>query len=289
MDDSQAPKRAKASMDGLKRGFDAVAFLDELLSPTTPDGHLAGKHTGNAERTGGNSARGYFSASENTGRLDAAQSIIADGEPAHLDYGIGVARSYVVGKNAAVEELLFAIVHKCETGQDASHDLAVQRLQGWTELLKLYRNLDAVDEHPAQYHSAWTSLEEEITSYPWDRQKAKSFEVFESSLEVAAAFVRSGRSNEASVLFHRLAEKAEELYGRDDERLIWTTITIGEVYQRYSSWDEARPWFEQALAAALGSLGCADGVTLSLEKALEEGRYTSDDSECGHTTRRCMA
>lgn len=97
------------------------------------------------------------------------------------------------------------------TGRDVSHDLAVQRLQGWTELLKLCCNLDAADGHPAQYHSARTSVEEGILSYPGDRPKAKSVGVFESSLELAAAFVRSGWSNEASVLFQRLAEKAEEL------------------------------------------------------------------------------
>lgn len=39
---------------------------------------------------------------------------------------------------------------------------------------------------------------------------------------------------------------------------------------------------KQALAAALGSLDCEDGVTLSVEQALEEGRYTSDDTEYGH-------
>ena len=99
-------------------------------------------------------------------------------------------------------------------------------------------------------------------------------------MELIGTMLKAGNTDEALRLFRRVDEKAETVFGRDDERTVWIYISIGLFFQQHGSgWATARPWFEQALAAAMNTFPTRDGIVRSLEKALEKGHfsYLSDE------------
>ena len=69
-------------------------------------------------------------------------------------------------------------------------------------------------------------------------------------------------------------------FGPDDNRTVFWLMRIGVMYQNEQNWDEAEPRFEQALAASMTAHGLEDGLTKTLETALENSNfsYLSRDS-----------
>ena len=207
----------------------------------------------------------------NSRLLDAAHAITSDSSPAQVDIGLELARTYVQAKDGSVEPFLIAILQLCK------HDtarFAIQRLRACAELVKLYVKLETIWYNLIQLEEATTAFQAVFTTYEWDKKKFKSLEVMEALLEVAAAVLRTGRDPQASVMFRQATDKAEGLYGPDDERTIWMLISVGLVYQNSRTWSDARQWFDQALAAAMTAFGENDGITRSLEAARENRHFS---------------
>lgn len=210
-----------------------------------------------------------------TFNLEQTLRSIAGGE---LEYGLNVANVQVQSRNAAIEEVLRAIIKQCGSDTDK---LAIERLQAWAQLLRLYEKLGTLHANSAQFEAAKAALNSILVDYRWalpTRQKFKSLRLMEVSLEVSAAFLKAGRFD-ASLLFRKCHEKAVDVFGWDDERTIWILISIGLVYQGHSGWKDAQSWFESALASASQRYDEDDGIRISLEEALQVGHFSYVNDE----------
>lgn len=267
-------------LNNWQRHVDALAFLEraeDLEESVTDIQHTRGQIT-DPQAKGELVISGRPLPGLNPNRIDAALTMIKDADPRSIDHGISIAKKYVVEGNSCVEPLLLAMADQCEYGGYEKRDLAVRRLRVWTNLLKLWHKTNTVREHSAQFRDAERAFVNTVTAYNWSRHEARSLDILEESIQLAASCLRSGHLEIAATIFRRTTEKAEELYGFD-ENTIWGIISVGQMYQRYSTWENARPWFEQALAAALSELRDEDGVIQSLEKALESGRFSYSRDE----------
>lgn len=53
----------------------------------------------------------------------------------------------------------------------------------------------------------------------------------EALLELAAAFLYAGYHDQSDMRFRNATNRAEWIFGFDDERTVWILISIGSVYQ----------------------------------------------------------
>ncbi|KAJ4365557.1 hypothetical protein N0V83_008176 [Neocucurbitaria cava] len=212
--------------------------------------------------------------------LEAARSISDNPQDAtQLDYGLSVARAHSSVNGEAVEQLLLTTINQC--GQDADR-LAVQRLKAWAELLKLPRTMAEENASFESFESAHAAFTDVMRRFPWHvptRRKFESFQLIEVALELIAPFVKANYLDDAKGMFQVCEEKATANFGDEDERTIWMFISIGLIYQRYKGWDEAKHWFEQALAAAMEKYDEDDGIRISLEEAMEVRHFSYVNDE----------
>lgn len=207
-----------------------------------------------------------------------AQSI-ADLEYNNFGNSIGVARLLVSAGNEMAEELINAMIR---TSGSSTEQHAVERLTAWSELLRLYRKLNTIYLHHNRVRDARHAFDQIYSQYPWGRPtKARSqpLKVMEALLQLTAMFLKSGFQSEALQMFNRCAEKASAVFGWNDERTIWTNISIGLVYQNEGGWNEARMWFESALSSATDQFEEEDGLRLSLEEARENQHFSYINDE----------
>ncbi|KAF2184706.1 hypothetical protein K469DRAFT_750856 [Zopfia rhizophila CBS 207.26] len=196
-----------------------------------------------------------------------------------IDYGLSVARVHVATGEPAVETFLKTIEHLCTRDP---RNLAIQGLRARGELLKLYLKQDASDTiigHGEAFSTASAVFSTFWDQFSWNRKNLKSRDILEAAMELASCALKGGFDNNAKWMFRRIENKATSVLGSDDERTIWTLISIGIVYQNAKWWYDAKPWFEQACAAADAKYGTEDGITESLELALEKRHfsYISDE------------
>ena len=155
----------------------------------------------------------------------------------------------------------------------------IQGLRARSELLKLYNKLKQSVNQREAFMSAVITARTAIMRQKWDKRCFKSFEVMEAVLELAACVLKANYELEALEIIRKVGRKAEEDFGWDQERTIWAKISIGIVYQRYKSWEHAKLWFEHAYAASFAANGDEDGMTMSLQAALDKHHfsYVSDE------------
>ena len=262
-------------LNSWNRQSDALAFLAHAKELITADlaETVKGKRKG-CKRVKKTPKRQALTPS--TQMFDIAQAILNEPDSAQVDYGITVARTHVLAGEEAVESLLVAMIDHCEQN---TYDLAKQRLQAWTELLKFYQKLNSVNQHLDRFDSAENAFRYVLVGYQWDKEKFTSLEVLEACLELAASFLKCGFSNRAYPMFRQAEQKATAVFGWDEERTIWTLISIGLVYQNAKSWNDARPWFEQALAGAKSAYDDDDGIVKSLERAMDVRHFSYINDE----------
>ena len=101
----------------------------------------------------------------------------------------------------------------------------------------------------------------------------------EALLELVASVLKAGFDHKAARVFHRIEQKADNDFGWDDERTIWAKISIGLIYQKHKDWEHAKPWFDYAYAASFAVNGEEDGITRSLQTAMDKRHfsYVSDE------------
>lgn len=264
-------------LNGWNRQHDALAFLARSKELTETGIDVASSSTKKRTKTGrqGKKAQRQAAAPLNT-LPDIAEDIIAGADPTQIDYGIEVARTRVAAKDEAVETFLGTIITLC--GRDHA-TFEIQDLRARSELLKLYNKLGQSISQTGAFISAVATAEAVIARQKWDKEHFKSFEVMEAVLGLTACILNGGYQNEALRIFMNVDHKAEDDFGWDQERTIWAKITIGLVYQKYKSWDRAKIWFEHAHAASWAANGEEDGITRSLQAAMEKGHfsYISDE------------
>ncbi|RYP63797.1 hypothetical protein DL770_009297 [Monosporascus sp. CRB-9-2] len=250
------------------RQADAMGLLSlskDLLSST---GSYGPPSTANQTRGKGKRAQ---DSSESLSQI--TQLILAQATPADVDYGLRVARTHVAAKDQAAEGILLAIISQCER----QGSFYARNLHARAELLKLYGKLNQVEENSAAFEEAFLCLNKVWDAYEWDEDEIESFDCMEAAMQLAANVLRCGYRTEARRAFLQASEKASAIFGADDERTVWVLITIGIVYQTHMTWGDAEEWFEEAFAAALRNEGWGpkDGITISLQKALDRHHFSS--------------
>ncbi|KAF1913313.1 hypothetical protein BDU57DRAFT_522148 [Ampelomyces quisqualis] len=266
-------------LHGWNKGDDALAFLARAkdLAEQQNSESNAGRHR---QKNSSSAPNRRPATSHGTLLSDAAYTLSNHPQTsAELEYGLRVARAHASTESTAVEQLLITTINQC--GQDAN-TLAVQRLKAWAELLRLYQRSGDETAGITSYQDAHATFSDVMRRYPWQarmRNKFESFRVIEAALELVAAYVKASYLNDAKLMFQKCDERATQTFGDDDERTIWTYISVGLVYQKYRNWEEARPWFEQALSIAMGKYNEDDGTRISLEEAMEVRHFSYVNDE----------
>lgn len=251
-------------LNGWDRAADALAFLSRAWEMTSECQATA--RAGSAPRTAHRIQLADIVPDPNR-ELTAAQ----------VDAALGIMRIHVQASDSSVEGYLQGILQLCNGKLD---ELAVQALRAKKELLSLYLKTDKALDRAAAFEQIQDIIDVTWAQQAWAEDEFKSLEVLEASMELIGTMLKAGNTDEALRLFRRVDEKAETVFGRDDERTVWIYISIGLFFQQHGSgWATARPWFEQALAAAMNTFPTRDGIVRSLEKALEKGHfsYLSDE------------
>ena len=258
-------------LNGLNRGEDALTFLNHAWDTAASQDDEMSKETeaGRKSKCKDKQQQPTITGQQRLQQIN--EGIILNPSPATVNHGLDAAELHANGYERAVEALLRAIEHQC-TQNPAN--LVVQGLRARSELLKYYIKHNVVADHYSDFSTVTELFVVSWARATWDRESFKCHEIIEASMELAAAVLRADLTSDANWMFHEIRMKTSNVFGVDDERTIWTAISIGLVYQRYRTWSEARPWFEQAYAAADAVWGLKDGITKSLEKSLEK-RYFS--------------
>jgi len=181
-----------------------------------------------------------------------------------IDLQLGVATGYIKTNDKAAEPLLLVLIEKCEKHPE---DLAVQALRCRSALLNLYYNGDREKMNKA--------LEESKEAF-WkimNSEQDKTQALFDAAAEIAKWHVKAGRYQSADDIFIQIQSDAVETFGADNKRLLLLFRNIGLFYQNAGRWDDAEPWFEQALVACYEALGEESISTKRLEAALENQHY----------------
>jgi tetratricopeptide (TPR) repeat protein len=265
-------------LNGWNRQADALALLslsEQLLQSSISSRGDRGAHKHSNKK--GKSAQTSIPPDSRPDLAGVTESILANLNPAKVEYGLGVARTHIAAKDQAAEGLLLAMIAQCEDHPE----LGIQHLKARAELLKLYEKMGTADYHIDAFENALRALERAWEVYGWKEEKIESLDFMEAALQLVANMLKCGYRKQARRMFLKASEKATNVFGSDDERTVWVLITIGLVYQTHMTWDDAEDWFEEAFAAALRNKawGPKDGIVRSLQNAIDHQHfsYVSDE------------
>ncbi|MCJ1381030.1 hypothetical protein MMC17_004139 [Xylographa soralifera] len=264
-------------LNGWNRHDDALAFLAHSAEVAAASSDTASSaNTKRREKPRRDKRSQQQARASSVSSSEAAEELLAGNDPAQIGSVIELARTRVAAKDETVEVLLNTIIEQCERDPEA---LETQSLRARCELLKLYTTLGQSIERTEAFMSAILAVYTILDHHKWDKKSFKSFEVMEAVLELAAHTLKAGFEDEAAGIFRDVEQKAENTFGWDQERTVWAKITIGIVYQRYKGWKLAKPWFDHAYSASFAANGDEDGVTMSLQAALDKQHfsYISDE------------
>ncbi|KAK7192250.1 uncharacterized protein CC84DRAFT_961683 [Paraphaeosphaeria sporulosa] len=275
-------------LNSWKRGEDALVMLQHARDIEEIERDARPRRRNRAQ----NMATSSLSVDEKLQSLYTEVDSAVNSTP--IDEGLVNARIFMGTNHPTIEVLLKAIERQCLDGPSG---MVAQGLRARAELLKHYISkggrLSAADKHA--FETAGDRLKIFWRRTRWDKKQFQSHEVIEASLELAAGVLRGKLVQHARWMFGEIEKKATDVFGADDERTIWTLINIGIIYQTYRTWEEARRWFETALAASLAAWGTSDGVTRALENARDNRHfaYLNDEGRpfetifgvCGITIR----
>ena len=138
-----------------------------------------------------------------TDRLRKTRDMVEYADPAAVDYALRIARQYALAVDDSVVQLLQAIIERCECDEHKVDELAVQRIQAYTELLGFHQQAGDIDQHENLYDHAEVAFEDVIAQYAWDSKSAKSLKLYESCMELAAAFVKSNYTETSLNMFSK--------------------------------------------------------------------------------------
>ncbi|KAK3998173.1 hypothetical protein QBC44DRAFT_376039 [Cladorrhinum sp. PSN332] len=267
-------------LNSWNRQDDGLAFLAQFRSlPRTGTGSVIPVHSAGGENTsskGKDVDRGY---PESSGMSipQLTTLVAADGSAASLDLALGVARPHIAANDESVEILLQAIVN--QSSRDP--DLVIQHFKARADLLRLYANLGKASERSEKFDEAHVVFWKFWWDLDWDREKFRSVECMEACMQLAVSMLKGNFSVWAMEIFEKVEAQAALLFGTNDERYVWISISVGLVYQNHfsGSWEIARGWFENACSAAMSTWSNDDGIVKSLQQALEIGhfQYLSDE------------
>ena len=252
------------------RHEDTKAFLSRIIDvvneePTDTLGEAARAHSLNSTKASDKFDKGQTRIISQQPQSSGDRMHTTDSsEPVIIDLELGVVNGFIKTNNKEAEPLLLRLIEKCERHPE---DLAVQILRCRSALLYLYHNEDREKMNEALDQSKealWKILNSE-------QERTQS--LFNAGAEIANWHVKTGRYRTANDVFIQIQSDAMETFGADSLRIISLFNRIGLFYQKEGRWEDAEPWFEQALVACYRTLGENSISTKRLEAALEKQHY----------------
>ena len=259
-------------LNGCNRPNDSLAFLSrskKFAEANADEASIKPNKRSKTRRQGSTSRR--YSATPSASLLVAAEDITADIDPDQVEYSIQLAQTHVVAKDEAIEALSKARIDHCKHRGEA---LEIQIIRATCELSEIYSQVGEDDSHIFAFSNAILVVEAIIRRQKWKNKCVKSFETMEALLALVTSVLKVGHDSQAAAMFTKTGQKAEDDFGWDDEWTIWAKISIGIVYQIYRGWERAESWFESARAASFAANGEEDGITRSLQMAMERRHFS---------------
>lgn len=199
-----------------------------------------------------------------------------------MDYRVRLAIARANAEDDGAESILLKLCEQCERHPAK---LAIQILEARGALIKLYKNLEWSEKFDSALNqiqgSFWKVFKSDVT---------KTELLLDTAIELITWLVKGGR-DEAAALLKQVQVDAVDTFGEDDQVTISVLIRIGIVLQEQDRWVDARPRFEQALAASMTRYGMDCMMTTRLEEALYQKSYVAslpkseDIRRQGHISR----
>ncbi|KAE9362678.1 hypothetical protein N431DRAFT_433670 [Stipitochalara longipes BDJ] len=194
-------------------------------------------------------------------------AMYGDKDPVRMDYQMRVAITRAGAQERGSDALLVRLLKQAERQPEK---LAVPILEARSALLKLYSSSDEY----SKYEQALDQIDSAFSKI-FDSKTKRTELLLDTAVELVGQLVKAERYKHADILLQRLQLEAAKNFGEHDNITISVLIRIGLLYQEEDRWKDARPRFEQALAASMASNGLRNMLTQRLEEALEKKSYTS--------------
>jgi hypothetical protein len=151
-----------------------------------------------------------------------------------------------------------------------SEALLVQAFEARCALVGYYNKLGR--------KTRWVQFWQKPARYFWatfDSPRERPLSLLQSTCNIAFAHVEAGLDETAKDLLAEIASITEDTFGLDDGYTVSILIGIGTFYQRKRRWNDARHYYEHALARSITATGPASAQSRKLETALENERYVA--------------
>jgi tetratricopeptide (TPR) repeat protein len=185
-------------------------------------------------------------------------------EPGVVNLQLGFANGYVKTNDKSAEPFLLNLIEKCESHPT---QLASQILRCRSALLQLYHEHDEekMTEAMGQSREAFWKI--------FKSEQDKTPSILDAGVEVAKWHVKTGQYGEADDMFIQIQSDAVDTFSTDMSDALVLFCRIGVLYQNEGRWENAEPWFEQALVVCYKVLGEGSSSAKRLEAALENQHY----------------
>lgn len=190
-----------------------------------------------------------------------------DDDKIRMDYQLRATLAGANTEDPGTEEALIGLCEKCERFPGK---LALQIFEARRGLIGFYKNSAMLQK----LSSALSQIPESIRKV--FKSDAKRTELLlDAAIELIKGLVEEGRQAEAEPLLLLLQKETVETFGDDDGMTISVLIKVGILFQEQGCWSNARPRFEEALAASMTTYGMRSKMTLTLEEALYQKSYSA--------------
>ncbi len=191
-------------------------------------------------------------------------------DPGEVDRQLQVAKLWSSANVDGISDILRRLIAQCDKYPEA---LVVQAVQARCTLAQRHLSQGQRKEARSVLKQAWLSLERLLR-----KQDKVAKKVLELSCPLAFLYLQAGRQETCATILERAANIAERQVTIIPTRsaadpAVEFHIAIGLKYQELSSWSQARPWFERALALVIQVQGPYHADAQKLAKSLEERRY----------------
>ncbi|KAH7157981.1 hypothetical protein B0J13DRAFT_603652 [Dactylonectria estremocensis] len=189
-----------------------------------------------------------------------------------------IANLWATAAIPGMENLLQRLVNQCER-HPAS--LAREALEARCCLIKKYIATGASDLADSECKIARDNLAKIIL----DNTETIPDDVLTTSIELASLHLQHNNANRCARVVTWTADILEGLvsnfnrpqFEKNTRTAITYFTTVGLRYQEQSSWEDAAPWFERALALVSKVAKCPNPITILLEDAIDRRSFTFDD------------
>jgi tetratricopeptide (TPR) repeat protein len=182
-------------------------------------------------------------------------------------YQLGLAKAHAKAENEVAESMLKELINQCNNHPEA---LLVQAFEARSALIGYYNKVGRKDKLGAILVEACT-----LFWATFDSPCERPLSLLQSTCNIAFAHVEAGLDETAEDLLAEIVSTTEDTFGPDDGYTVSILISIGTFYQRKRRWNDARPYYEHALALSMTATGPNSAQSRKLETALENEHYVA--------------